>query len=138
MQRIFACLLVSLLVGAGPVFGQQVNMPADSLPGVLCHAWASAYAMMGNTKIEMKPGAAGVILNFVSDHTLIAVSPKDKKTGRWTYDPALKQIRWEITGGGNGTIISLTADEMVVLMDTKKATPDDPSDLKIVYKRRQL
>jgi hypothetical protein len=54
--------------------------------------------------------------------------------GTWSYDNAGKMVRLILYGNKNTTIISLKEDELIMQVDTKKATPDDPAPIKMVYK----
>ena len=92
--------------------------------------------MMGNMKIGRIPGATEINYEFNKDKTFLITSndPKDKTKGIWAYDPKKKIIKLTINGKSNASIISLKAGEFIMLADTKEATPDDPMEIKLVYK----
>lgn len=66
------------------------------------------------------------------------VPASDKSTeisrGTWAYDVNKKLIKLIVNGNFNMSIVSLTADELSMVVDTKAATPDDPTLLTVVYK----
>lgn len=91
---------------------------------------------MGNMKIGRVSGAPEINYEFSKDKTFLMTSndPKDKTKGTWAYDTKKKIIKLTVNGKSNANIISLKEGEFVILADTKKATPDDPMEIKLVYK----
>ena len=111
-------------------------MSADSIATLLCKKWEVDYAMMGGMKIGKIPGATEINQEFNKDKTFIMTSNdlKEKTTGTWAYDAKNKLIKLSINGKSNTSIISLKDGELIMLADTKEATPDDPMEIKLVYK----
>lgn len=128
--------LILFLVASTNSFSQTIDLPADSVATLLCKKWEVDYALMGDMKIGRIPGATELNYDFNKDKTFILTSndPKNKKKGTWAYDAKKKIIRLNINGNSNTSIISLKDNELIMLADTKKATPDDPTELKLVYK----
>jgi len=108
----------------------------DTIETLLCKKWEFDYTMMGGMKIVRKPGAAEMNFEFKKDKTVLLTSnnPGDKTKGTWNYDTNKKIIKVTFNGKSNGSIISLKEEEFVMVVDTKEATPDDPMELKVVYK----
>jgi hypothetical protein len=91
---------------------------------------------MGDMQIAMKPGVQAPDFGFNKDKTLW-ISPLadgSKAKGSWTYDPGSKTIKLTVNGKSRGSIIKLRADQLIMLIDTKEATPDDPTPIKMVFK----
>jgi hypothetical protein len=93
--------------------------------------------MMGNMKIEQRPGADGMTYEFSKNktYTVTISNSKEKIKGSWLYDPKKKIIK--MIGGKDSkslSIISLTSTELTMLVNTANATPDDPTVLKLVFK----
>ena len=136
MKKIICIGIITLLMVSTESFGQTINLSADSIVTLLCKKWEVDYAIMGNEKIGRIPGATEINYEFFKDKTFIMTSndPTDKTKGTWTYDPKKKIIKLIINGKSNATIISLKEGEFIELADTKEATPDDPMEIKVVYK----
>jgi hypothetical protein len=136
MKKISLLFVVVLLLSNSPSFCQTINLSLDSVKTLLCKKWEMSYALMGEMKIEKRPGAIESSFEFNKDGTFVLMSSKDTKgtNGTWSYDKNMKLIKLLIGGKNNSTIISLKEDEMILLADTKKATPDDPMEIKVVYK----
>lgn len=94
------------------------------------------YAMMGGMKIGKMPGATESNYEFKKDKTFILTSNNNSPAGKgtWSYDQSKKLIKLTINGKSNVSIISLKADQLELLADTKDATPDDPMPINIFYK----
>jgi hypothetical protein len=73
---------------------------------------------------------------FRKDKTFISTSDKSTEISRgtWAYDANKKLIRLTVNGNSNMSIVSLKADELSMVVDTKSATPDAPSPLTLVCK----
>lgn len=114
----------------------QIKTPADSISALLCKQWVVDYAMMGNMKIDKLPGTSTPDYQFNENKTVLMSSTqgKDKKTGTWSYDSNKKIIKIIINGKANSMVVSLTANELIMLVDTKQATPDDQMAIKLIYK----
>ena len=132
----FICICIIALISSTTSFGQTINMTADSIETLLCRKWEVDYAMMGEMKIGRIPGATEINYEFNKDKTFIMTSndSKEKTKGTWTYDLKKKLIRLTVNGKSNTSIISLKDNELIMLADTKEATPDDPMEIKLVYK----
>lgn len=91
---------------------------------------------MGGMKIERIPGATEINYEFNKDNTFLMTSndPKDRTKGTWSFDPKKKIIRLTINGNSKMNIISIKEGELIMLADTKEATPGDPMELKLYYK----
>jgi hypothetical protein len=129
-------LLLVLTVAAFFPASAQISVPADSIPSTLCKTWTVSYALMGDTRIDMKPGAQAMDFDFKKDKTLmVSAGPTDPKTkGTWVYDATSKTVKLTINGQSRGTVTKLQADQLIISMDTKDAAPDDPMVIKLVYK----
>jgi hypothetical protein len=133
----FICLSIIALICSGNIsFGQNINIPADSVTNLLCKKWEMDYAMMAGTKIGKMPGATESNYEFNKDKTFVLTSNANstKTKGTWSYDQGKKLIRLTINGRSNVSIISLKDDQLEMLVDTKAATPDDPMPITIIYK----
>ena len=82
------------------------------------------------------PGATEINFEFNKDKTFLMTStdPTDKTKGTWAYDTKKKIIKLTIEGRSKMNIISLKNEELIILADTKDVAPDDPTDIKVVYK----
>jgi hypothetical protein len=114
----------------------QIKTPVDSISTLLCKQWVVDYAMMGNMKIGKPPGTSTPDYQFNENKKVVVSSgqTKDKTTGTWSYDSNKKVIKIIINGKTNGTVVSLTATELIMLIDTKQATPEDEMAIRLVYK----
>jgi hypothetical protein len=92
--------------------------------------------MIGNVKIGKMPGATEMNFEFNKDKTLIMTGsdPKDKTKGTWVYDSKKKIIKLTINGRSHSSIISIREGELVMLTDTKEATPSDPEPIRLYLK----
>jgi hypothetical protein len=138
-KTISLLLFLCLICRAGALYAQKVDMPMNRLEELLCRKWTASYALMGDMRIDPKPGARQIDFEFKNDKTLLMTSNPQGKTakGTWNYDSEKKVISLIINGIRNSQIISLKDDELVMLVDTKKATPDDPEPIKMVYKIKE-
>ena len=136
MKKIIFTCISALILSVTTLLGQHINLSKDSIAVLLCKKWEVNYAMMGGMKIGKIPGAAEINYEFNKDKTFLMTSnnPKDKTNGTWSYDDKKKLIKLTINGKSNSSIISLTNDEFVILEDSKNATPDDPMEMRLVYK----
>jgi hypothetical protein len=136
MKKIIATCIIALIVSSTSLFAQNITIPLDSIQGLLCKKWEVDYAVMGGMKIGRMPGASEISYEFNKDKTFIMTSNdrKEKKKGTWSYDAKEKLIKLTVDGRSNTSIISLKEGEFVMLADTKSATPDDPMEIKLVYK----
>lgn len=126
-------LCVSL---AAPAAAQQITAPADSVPALLCKKWEVSYALIGDAKIEMKPGAQAMDYEFNKDKTawILGGAGQPKIKAAWAYNAASKTIGVTVNGQSRIKIVGLQANQLTILIDTKDATPDDPTSITMVYK----
>jgi hypothetical protein len=136
MKKIICISVISLLFLSTNSFSQKIDLSTDSIATLLCKKWEVNYAMMGDMKIGKVPGATEINYEFNKDRTFLMTSndPKDKTKGTWAYDTKKKLIKLTVSGKSNSSIISLKEGEFILLADTKEATPDDPMEIKLVYK----
>ncbi len=138
MKKIICIVVITFLLSHTNSFAQTINLSADSISTLLCKKWEVNYAIMGGMKIGHPSDAAEINLEFNKDKTFLMTSndskEKNKEKGTWVYDTKKKTIKLFLNGKNNATIISLKEEELIMLMDTKEATPNDPMELKIVYK----
>jgi hypothetical protein len=136
MKKFICITIISLFLISMNSFSQTINLSADSIATLLCKKWEVDYAMMGNMKIGKIPGATEINYEFNMDKTFLMTSkdPKDKTKGTWAYDTKKKIIKLTVNGKSNTSIISLKEGELIILADTKEATPDNPMEIKLVYK----
>ena len=136
MKKFIVAGIIALLLSGTKSFSQAINLPADSITTLLCKKWEVDYALLGDRKIGRIPGATEINFEFNKDKTFLMTSndPKDKTKGTWAYDTKKKIIKLTIDGRSNASIISLKEGEFIMLADTKEATPDDPMEIKVVYK----
>ncbi|HEX4849170.1 MAG TPA: lipocalin family protein [Puia sp.] len=125
-----------LLISSSNSFCQAINLEGDSLKNLLCKQWKMDYAIMGGMRIDKMPGAAETNFEFKNDGTFIQTTniSSQKTKGGWSYDKNKKVVKLISNGKSNFNIISLKKDELIMLADTKQATPDDPTPIQIVYK----
>jgi hypothetical protein len=133
MKRLI-CLLA--IISTTTIYAQKISLPMDSLQTLLCSKWETSYALEGSMRIDMAPGAPKMTLEFRKDKTFISTSDKSTEISRgtWAYDANKQLIKLTINGKSIMSIVSLTADELSMVVDTKAATPDDPTLLTVVYK----
>jgi hypothetical protein len=136
-KTICACSITFLLSGS-VAFGQNINLPNDSIATLLCKKWEVDYAIMGGLKIGRIPGANEINYEFRKDNTFLMTTndPKEKTKGTWSYDSKKKLIKLIINSKSNTSIISLKQDEFILLADTKETMPGDPMEIKLVYKTK--
>jgi len=134
MRKVFFLLLV--LGFCTSVYAQDVAGPPDTVKSILCKKWEVSYVMMGSYKIDRLPGADNLIYEFDPKGTFTVSDGKDiqGKNGHWNYIPVKKMVKLTLNGRSNATIISLTGNELIMLVDSKESTPDDPMKMKVVYK----
>ena len=95
---------------------------------------------MAGARIDMPDGVPKTIFDFRKDKTFTVTTdqPGDKpKQGTWVYDRNKKLVRLTIDGKSRVTIIALASGELSMAVDTKEATPDDPTQIVIVYKAKE-
>jgi hypothetical protein len=128
----------ALIISHGALFSQDINMASENVTKMLCRKWKVDYIMTNGMKISPGPSAPEIKYEFKSDNTylLLDKDPAKNGKGKWNFDANKKLINlMGLNGASNSTIISLREDELVMLLSMKEATPDDPSDMKIFFKR---
>ena len=138
MKKFICITIISFLLLNKTSFSQSIDLSIDSIATLLCKNWEVDYAMMGNLKIGRIPGATEINYQFNKDKTFLMTSnePIDKIKGTWLYDTKKKIIKLTVKGKSNTSIISLKEGELIILADTKEATPHDPMEIKLVYKAK--
>lgn len=136
MKKIICISIFTLLVSTLTSYGQSISLSEDSIMTLLTKKWEVDYAVMGGMKIGKIPGASDINYDFKKDKTFLMSSnnPNDKAKGTWKYDPKKKLIKLTVNGKTNTIIVSLKDNELIMQVDTKEATPDDPMEIKLVYK----
>src|SRR5580704_3753927 len=128
MKRLI-CLLA--IVSSTTMYAQKISLPMDSLQTLLFSKWEASYALMGSMRIDMKPEAPKMSFEFRQDKTFILTNDKspDITRGTWAYDANKKLIKLTVNGSSNMSIVSLKEDELSMVVDTKAASPDDPTPI---------
>ena len=136
MKKLICIIIISLLLLNKNSFSQTIDLSTDSIATLLCKKWEVDYAMMGSMKIGRIPCATEINYEFNKDKSFLMTSndPKDKTKGTWAYDTKKKIIKLTVNGKSNTSVISLKEGELIILADTKEATPDDQMEIKLVYK----
>ena len=131
-----AGLVLLEICGPGNLNAQQGAVGKDSLKAWLCKTWQADYALAEGMKITRRPGAVDIIYIFNPDNTFV-INPGDRKNsqyGTWEYNPEKKFILLRKRGRRDSRIISLIREELVMLIEIKNTMPDNPQDLKMVFK----
>ena len=136
MNKTMLIFLFSFLILSGRSFSQSIDYSLDSVNTLLCKKWEVNYAMVGGSKIYRDAGSTGSTYTFSKDKTFVVSGNKngDEAKGTWIYNPKQKLIKLVTSGRPNSKIISLRDGELVMIADTKNATPDDNSEMKLYYK----
>jgi hypothetical protein len=124
------------------LYAQHLNMPADSVKKMLCKTWEINYVLMGAAKIVRSATAPDLVYAFRPDYTFIfnAGDPENRLTGKWIYDQKKKLIRLlpdKRIAGKNQVIVSLSSVEMIMLSNAKNTDPDNPENMKMVFRVRR-
>jgi Lipocalin-like domain len=135
MKYILSIFIITLMADCS-LLGQNINMPPDDVTKILCKKWQIDYALMNGMKVYIANGATQVNYKFDADGLFYLTNndPNKKSKGSWSYETNKKSIKLTINGTSNTNIISLNENELVMMADTKQATPDDPSNIKMVFK----
>lgn len=135
MKR-FAPLLLTLFTTLS-LSAQKVDLSPESLQSMLCKKWVSSYSLVSGMRLDMQNGAPKMTFEFKKDKTFLITTDQageSPKNGTWAYDAGKKRVKLTIDGKSGSTIIALTNDELSMAVDTKEATPDDPTTIIVVYK----
>jgi hypothetical protein len=137
MKKIICPLIIALFVFSSTVVAQNINLPADSVTAFLCKKWEVDHALIGTLKITSIPGTPAMNYEFKPDRTFYVTgdNPSVNGKGTWRYDSTRKLITLLMRGKPNTKIISLQPNELVVFLDAKKPSPNEPvEETKLVYK----
>lgn len=137
MKKSIITLFILLFFTQSVLLAQTITTPKDSIERYICRSWEVDYAMLGGMKIGRMPGAEEINYEFKKDKTFVSTNDKGKTIlkGTWIYDARKRIINLKDDRGvSKNTIVSLNAGELIILVDTKAATPDDPMEMKLVYK----
>ena len=138
-KRSFILFFVCFILFGGALYAQKIDMPSNRLEELLCRKWVASYAMLGGMRIDQKPGATAINYEFKRDKAFILTGGQPGKplNGTWRYDSEKKVILLSVNGNKNSQVVSLKEDELMMLVDTKAATPDDPEAIRMVYKIKE-
>lgn len=136
MRHLICISIIALICSSHTSFSQSINIPADSVTHLLCKKWEMDYVIDDGMKISRPPGAPEMNYEFNKDKTFVFTGNGNstKVKGTWSYDPGKKLIKLTLNGRSNTSIISLTNDQLEMLMDTKAATPSDPTPIQMFCK----
>jgi len=141
MKKIAVALTIALISIHGSLLAQGMTIPKDSIDSYLCKTWEMDYSILGGGMILGRlPQAPVVIYEFKKDKTFASLDNKGVviQKGTWLYDPKKKVINIK---NGSGTIlytiVSLTTNQLIILVNTKETTPDDPMEMKLVFKIKE-
>ena len=131
--------LLLVTCSSSNLFAQSIDLTADSVATLLCKKWEMSYIIMDGMKIQKGAGAPEMNYEFKKDKTFLITSNDGKSPvkGTWTYDPNMKTVKLTQNGKSNTTAIELREEELVMLMDTKGATPGDSSPMKAYLKPKK-
>lgn len=130
-------LLISV-ASANKLFGQTINMPLDAVKELLCRKWDFDYAILEGQKMGAAPGAPTMNYEFNKDGTVLVTSAGLKKplNGTWLFDAGKKLVKVTVNKQTRITITSLKQNELLLQIDTKDVTPDDPTPAIFGYRPR--
>lgn len=128
------------LISINNLHAQNVNMSADSVTKILCRLWKLNYIFMPDGQQISPPPGMSFEFGFKSDHTFTTTqhSPGEKEDTSekhtWNFDPKKKSIEMKLNGENISEIISLTDDELTVIIHVKnsKTAPQDMDGTKMV------
>jgi len=133
-MRLLSLVLLPVFF-AVPVAGQQITGPADSVSSLLCKKWTVVYTEADGRRFSPGPGGQPSMLDFKRDKSVLFVSGgKAEAKGIWAYDKTNKLIRITLGGKSGMTVVQLQVGQLTMLIDTKDATPGDPTPIKMVFK----
>jgi hypothetical protein len=116
---------------------QTVSLPPESLENMLCKKWEVDYVLMGNTKVGRGPGVGQMEYEFFKNGTYIWKQDSDQLKGSWEYNKQEKLIKVLSRQRSNASIVSLTADEFIMIMTLPPGTSPNMGDMKIVFKAKK-
>jgi Lipocalin-like domain (DUF4923) len=135
MKPLICISIIVLICSSHTSFSQSITIPADSVTNLLCKKWEMDYVIANGMKISKMPGATEMNYEFNKDKTFVLTgNGSTQGKGTWSYDQSKKLIKLTLNGRSNTNIISLTNDQFEMLLDTKAATPDDPTPIQMFYK----
>jgi hypothetical protein len=119
------------------LFGQlglkaQVDAPIESVKEMLCKHWQIDYMLSEGVRVGRGSGSPNLIYAFEPDNSFVFTrdSPAEEVKGRWAFDAKNKWVRLIAKTGGR--VVSLSEEEMVVVVDRKK--PGEAGEMKMVFK----
>jgi hypothetical protein len=135
MKPLLTLIAVFFLFAPVSVFAQQINVPKDSIPGLLCKKWETAYVQIGSQQMAPNAGSA-IILNFHTDHSLVLSNDNGKSTkGTWSYNESKKMVLITINGHTVQAVVDLGQTQMTTVVNPNNSTSGGaPTGLSIVYK----
>ncbi len=133
-------LPIALIISINTLHAQHVNMSADSVTKILCRQWKLNILSMPDGQQMSPPPGMDLEFGFKSDHTytITPANPGEKKDPSekhtWNFDPKKKSIELKLNGEIESEIISLSDDELTVIIHVKnnKAAPQDIEGTKMV------
>jgi hypothetical protein len=138
MKKIISFPILILLASTTALFGQTINLSADSVTTLLCKKWTVDHAIMGGANIGKLPNAPEINYEFKNDKTVVFTgnNPKDVMKADWAYVPSKKLIKLTPNVKSNSNtvlnIISLKEDELIILMGSSQPGPNDPPEIQLV------
>jgi hypothetical protein len=136
MKHLICISIIALLCTGYTSYSQSINIPADNVTNLLCKKWEMDYVIANGMKISSMPGAPEMNYEFNKDKTFVLTSnsTSTKLKGTWSYDQSKKLIKLTLNGQSNTSVIALKDDQLEIIVDTKAATPDDPTLIHMFYK----
>jgi hypothetical protein len=104
----------------------------ESVSKDLCKKWKLDYAFDEGMKIAPIPGVS-FNYEFKNDNSFIVTGNGTDLKGTWSYESTKKLVRLKINNISSTEIISLKENELITITDTKSATPNDPTPIKMVF-----
>ena len=107
-------------------------MNKDDLSKALCRKWKLSYVVTDGMQLPVPPDKS-FIYEFKSDNSFTMKSGSEIVKGTWNYNSSGKFVYLNVNNIQNTTITSLTNEVLTAFADTKKAMPDDPTGIKMVF-----
>ena len=136
MKKFICLVFITMFLSNSKSIGQKIELSIDRITTLLCKKWEVDYVILGDMKLGRAQGATEINYEFKKDKTYLATSkdPKENIKGTWSFDSKKKIIKLIQNGKSRMSIISLKEEELIMLADTSEATPNDPMEIKLVYK----
>lgn len=138
MRKIIIALCVAWLLSGAKSFSQGINLSTDSIALLLCKKWEFNYALAGKMKINKLPGMPELYYEFNKDKTYLLSSKGSEsgEEGKWAYDAMKKIIKLTFNGKLNSCILSLKKGELIMYPGPGESNPNNPMEMRFVYKVR--